>query len=34
MLLGWQTPLATAVTEGRAVQVEQILRSLQYGSAV
>jgi putative toxin-antitoxin system antitoxin component (TIGR02293 family) len=34
MLLGGQTPLAMAGTEGGAAQVEQILRSLQYGSAV
>jgi putative toxin-antitoxin system antitoxin component (TIGR02293 family) len=34
MLLGGQTPLAMAVTEGGAVRVEQILRNLQHGSAL
>jgi putative toxin-antitoxin system antitoxin component (TIGR02293 family) len=34
MLLGGRTPLAMAVTEGGAAQVEQILRNLQHGSAV
>jgi putative toxin-antitoxin system antitoxin component (TIGR02293 family) len=34
MLLGGQTPLAMAVTDGGAARVEHILRNLQHGSVV